>query len=150
MPKEIERKFLVSGTGWRKRARRGQTIRQAYLALTGKIALRVRVVGGRKAFLTIKSEQSATTRAEFEYAIPLKDARALLKLRTGRLIEKRRHRIKAGKSRFELDVFEGALRGLVIAEIELPRRRAKFERPDWLGREVTGHKRYYNAVLARA
>ena len=150
MPKETERKFLVSGSAWRKRASRGKAIRQAYLALTDTISLRVRTIGKGKAYLTIKSEQSDTTRDEFEYPIPLKDARALMKMRTGRLIKKRRHIVKAGKARYEIDVFKGDHRGLVIAEIELSTRRARFDRPNWLGKEVTGQKRYYNAQLARS
>ena len=150
MPKEIERKFLVSGKGWRERADRGKAIRQAYLALTDTISLRVRTISNDKAYLTIKSAQSDTTRSEFEYSIPLKDARALMKLRTGRLIEKRRHVVKAGKARFEVDVFKGNHSGLVIAEIELSTRLARFERPEWLGKEVTGEKRYYNANLANS
>ena len=150
MAKEIERKFLVSGRGWRKRADRGKAIRQAYLALTDTLSFRVRTVGKAKAFLTIKSAQAGAVRSEFEYPIPLKDARALMKQRTGRLIEKRRHVARAGKARFEIDVFKGDHRGLVIAEIELSTRRARFDRPEWLGREVTDEERYYNFNLAGA
>jgi len=150
MVKEIERKFLVSGDGWRKGAGRGKAIRQAYLALTNTISLRVRIVGKTRAYLTIKSSDAGATRSEFEYPISLKDARALIKLRTGRLIEKRRHVVKAGKARFEVDVFKGSHRGLVIAEIELAKASARFDRPKWLGREVTDEKRYFNANLASA
>lgn len=150
MPKETERKFLVSGTSWRKRANRGTAIRQAYLALTAKISLRVRTVGNTKAFLTIKSGRSKLSRAEFEYSIPLKDAQILMKMRSGILIKKRRHGVRSGKSRFEVDVFQGAHRGLVIAEIELSTRNERFHRPKWLGKEVTGDERYYNANLANA
>jgi adenylate cyclase len=149
MAKEIERKFLVSGGGWRKHADRGKAIRQAYLALTGTMSLRVRTIGKAKAYLTIKSTRSGAARSEFEYPIPVKDARALMKLRTGRLIEKRRHVVKAGNAHFEIDVFKGDHRGLVIAEIELSTPRARFDRPKWLGEEVTDEERYYNASLAR-
>ena len=149
MPREIERKFLVTGDGWRKQADRGKTIRQAYLATTDHLSVRVRTIGKTKAFLTIKSEESAMTRSEFEYAIPVKHAQRLMKRRSGRVIVKRRHIVKVGKSRFEVDVFGRSLRGLVIAEIELPSEQAQFERPQWLGKEVTGKKRYYNAQLAR-
>jgi adenylate cyclase len=148
MAKEIERKFLVTDKNWRKRADRGKSIRQAYLALTKTTSVRVRIVGNAKAFLTIKSSQSGISRSEFEYPIPVKDARALMKLRTGRLIEKRRHVVKAGKVRFEVDVFKGDHSGLVIAEIELSGDRVQFRRPGWLGKEVTGEKRYYNVNLA--
>jgi len=150
MAKEIERKFLVTGKSWRKRADQGKSIRQAYLALTETTSVRVRIVGNAKAFLTIKSSQSGISRSEFEYPIPVKDARALMKLRTGRVIEKRRHVVKAGKTCFEVDVFKGDHSGLVIAEIELSGERIQFQRPAWLGKEVTGEKRYYNANLASA
>jgi adenylate cyclase len=150
MPKEIERKFLVSGNEWRKRAGRGKAIRQAYLALTNTISLRVRIVGKTKAFVTIKGARSGAVRSEFEYPIPVKDAHSLMKLRVGRVIRKRRHVVKAGHAHFEIDVFEGDHRGLVIAEIELASARARFKRPEWLGREVTREKRYYNANMAIA
>jgi adenylate cyclase len=149
MPKEIERKFLVSGNRWRKGASRGKSIHQAYLALTDTISLRIRTIGDAKAYLTIKSRQSDLSRAEFEYPIPLKDARELMKMRTGRLIKKRRHVVRAGRTRFEVDVFKGAHLGLVLAEVELPTERTRFDRPQWLGKEVTGKRRYYNANLAR-
>jgi adenylate cyclase len=149
MAKEIERKFLVSGGGWRKHADRGKQIRQAYLASTDKLSIRVRIIGKTKAFLTIKTARPGLSRDEYEYAIPVKDAQNLMKLRIGRLIVKRRHNVKVGKSRFEVDVFAREHKGLVIAEIELPSRRATFERPAWLGKEVTSEKRYYNAQLAR-
>jgi adenylate cyclase len=149
MAKEIERKFLVSGNGWRKRADRGKPIQQAYLAQTDTVSLRIRTVGKARAYLTIKGARSGATRSEFEYPIPLKDAQALMKLRTGRVIRKRRHVVKSGKSNFEIDVFKGDHRGLVIAEVELPTRLARFDRPEWLGKEVTDEERYYNANLAK-
>jgi adenylate cyclase len=150
MPKEIERKFLVTGKSWRKQAGRGKSIRQAYLARNKTASIRIRIIDGAKAFLTIKSSPSDTTRSEFEYPIPVKDARALMKLRTGRVIEKRRHVVKEGKECFEVDVFKGKHSGLVLAEIELKGERARFNRPEWLGKEVTGETRYYNAHLANA
>ena len=147
---EIERKFLVSDRSWRKHADRGKKIRQAYLAHTDEVSVRVRTVGKSKAYLTIKTAQPGLSREEYEYAIPVEDARNLMKLRVSRLVVKRRHIVKVGRSRFEVDVFERKLKGLVIAEIELPSRHTIFERPKWLGKEVTGRKRYYNAQLARA
>jgi len=149
MAREIERKFLVCGEGWRKRGGRGKEIRQAYLALTRTLSLRVRTVGKTKAYITIKSAKSQLSRSEFEYPIPVKDARALMKLRTGRIIEKRRHVVKARNTAFEIDVFAGDHRGLIIAEVELPSARSKFDCPDWLGKEITNQKKYYNASLAR-
>ena len=148
---EIERKFLVSGRGWRTDADRGKKIRQAYLAHTDSLSIRVRTIGKTKAYLTIKTAQPGLSREEYEYADSRRATRgSLMKLRVGRLIVKRRHIVKAGRSRFEVDVFARKLKGLVIAEIELPSRHTIFERPEWLGKEVTGKKRYYNAQLARA
>jgi adenylate cyclase len=149
MAKETERKFLVSNGAWRKRADRGKAIRQAYLALTDTMSLRVRTVGKRQAFLTIKGTRSGATRSEFEYPIPPKDARALMKLRTGRLIRTRRHTVKAGRTRVTVDVFGGKHRGLILAEVELPSGRRRFDHPEWLGRDVTDDDRYYNANLAK-
>lgn len=148
MAKEIERKFLVSGGGWQDQVERSRVFRQAYLALTDALAVRVRIIDDAEAFLTLKSAEPGTTRSEFEYPIPLADAQALMELRRGLAIEKRRHIVPLGGQRWEVDVFEGAHDGLIIAEIELPHADAAFERPDWLGREVTGERRYYNANLA--
>ena len=150
MGKEIERKFLVTGRGWRKHADRGKKIRQAYLAHTRETTIRVRTIGKDKAFLTIKSAKAELSRHEYEYEIPVADARKLMKLRIGRLIVKRRYIVEVNRSRFEVDVFGRKLKGLVIAEIELTSRHTLFKQPDWLGKEITGKKRYYNAQLAQA
>lgn len=148
MATEIERKFLVEGDAWRTLATRSVAIRQAYLTRFDAMTVRVRIVDDAKAFLTIKSPQLGPVRSEFEYSIPVGDAHALIAARTGLLIEKRRHIVQLGNDGFEIDVFEGAHAGLVIAEIELPDASAAFERPAWLGKEVTGDPRYYNAHLA--
>lgn len=150
MAKEIERKFLVTGEGWRDRAEGSRGLRQGYLALTDKLAVRVRILDDAEALLTFKSAAPGTTRAEYEYPIPLADARELLTLATGLVIEKRRHRVPLDGLTWEVDVFEGAHAGLVIAEIELPTEDTPFTRPGWLGREVTADRRYYNASLAVA
>jgi adenylate cyclase len=148
MASEIERKFLVAGDRWKAQADRGKRIEQAYLASTDKASIRVRIVDDAEAMLTIKSAGSGTSRSEFEYSIPLDDARELMNLREGRVLQKRRHIVPAGKLRWEIDVFGGDLAGLVIAEIELPSEETDFERPSWLGRDVTDDRRYYNASLA--
>ena len=148
MAKEIERKFLVAGEGWRDRVARSRGLRQGYLAQTGKLAARVRILDDAEAVLTIKSAAPGTTRSEFEYPIPLADARALLELASGLVIEKRRHLVPLDGLTWEVDVFEGAHAGLVLAEVELPAEDTPFERPDWLGPEVTDDRRYYNANLA--
>ena len=148
MAKEIERKFLVSGTGWKAAAERSVSIHQCYLARTDSAAIRVRIVDDSKAYLTIKSAVAGSTRDEFEYDIPVEDARHLVTLRTGLLLEKRRYYVPLAGAMWEVDVFEGAHEGLVIAELELAHADAAFEHPDWLGDEVTGVHRYYNAYLA--
>lgn len=144
---EIERKFLVASDGWRSEVASHSHIRQAYLAVNDMSTVRVRITDDA-AFLTIKSAGPALRRDEFEYPIPLEDAEALLALRSGRLIEKRRHIVPQGALRWEIDVFAGDLAGLVIAEIELPDEATAFARPAWLGAEVTGDARYANAGLA--
>ncbi|MBS0248542.1 MAG: CYTH domain-containing protein [Proteobacteria bacterium] len=144
---EIERKFLLASEAWRDQVVSHSNIRQAYLAVTDTNTVRVRVTD-TAAFLTIKSAGQAMSRDEFEYSIPLGDAKALLALRAGRLIEKRRHIVPHGSLRWEIDVFSGELAGLVIAEIELPSEDTIFERPAWLGEEITGDRRYANASLA--
>jgi adenylate cyclase len=96
----------------------------------------------------MKSARLGASRSEFEYLIPLKDAKALMKLRIGHVIKKRRYAASVGKRRFEIDVFQGDHEDLVIVEVELPTEKTDFQRPDWLGKEVTHNQRYYNASLA--
>jgi adenylate cyclase len=148
MATERERKFLVVGDGWRKGVVRARAIRQAYLASTPHAAIRVRISDGVKAMLTIKSAEPGMERSEYEYEVPPADAEAMLALRTGNIIDKRRHVVPAGDLEWEIDVFTGAHAGLVLAEIELPARDSVFEKPEWLGEEVTGDRRYYNASMA--
>ncbi len=150
MAKEIERKFLVAGEGWRDAATGSKSFRQGYLAETDRLVIRIRIVDEAEAVLTFKSAVQGATRAEFEYPVPLDDARALIELHQGLVIEKRRHLVPFGGFTWEVDVFGGAHAGLVLAEIELPAEDTPVERPDWLGREVTGERSYYNASLALA
>lgn len=145
---EIERKFLVAGEGWQPQAIRSRRLRQAYMAVTREATIRVRIEDESAAWLTIKSATAQIARAEFEYAIPATEAEQLLELRTGRVIEKRRHIVPAGAAFWEIDVFSGALDGLVIAEIELETKDQAIPCPDWLGEEVTGDARFSNANLA--
>jgi adenylate cyclase len=149
MAQEIERKFLVTSEDWKRDSESVHDIRQAYLATEGKASIRIRIIDGAEAFLTIKSATPGTARAEFEYAVPVADAEKLIHLHIGHVIAKRRHIVRAAGSRWEVDVFEGVHNGLVIAEIELDAPDAAFARPSWLGAEVTADKRYYNASLAR-
>ena len=148
MAEEIERKFVVKNDGWRAAATGSRHLRQAYLARTEALVARVRLIDDAEAVITIKSAGTALSRQEFEYPIPVADALALMKLSVGRPISKRRHIVPADPGGWEIDVFEGEHAGLILAEIELPHEDADFARPDWLGEEVTGEPRYYNATLA--
>ncbi len=159
MATEIERKFLVQATphaGWREVAGTGTRIWQGYLNRDKHRTVRVRVAGD-KAFLTIKGLTQGATRAEFEYEIPLADATALRDLCDGPIIDKIRYRIPSTPHTeresglvWEIDEFLGENAGLVVAEIELESENQTFFHPAWLGVEVTGDARYYNASLATA
>ena len=148
MAREIERKFLVCSDEWRHFHTRVSVIRQAYLSLSDALTIRVRIVDDREAFVAIKSARQGAARDEYEYAIPLEDARQLLPMRIGAILTKRRHIIETNGLEWEVDVFDGAHKGLVLAEIELDDADTPFERPHWLGREVTDDHRYYNGFLA--
>ncbi|MDR5726746.1 MAG: CYTH domain-containing protein [Terriglobia bacterium] len=146
---EVERKFLVTSSTWQAQVRSRYSVRQVYLALTDSASVRVRIVDDCSASMTVKSTHPCVTRAEFEYPIPVGDAEKMFRVCLGNPIEKTRHIVPAGGTLvWEVDVFGGALQGLVIAEIELPHANASFERPSWLGTEVTDDRRYYNSSLA--
>lgn len=149
MPVEIERKFLVAGESWRAEAAPGVSIAQAYLSVSGPFSVRVRRMG-EQAFLTIKSNDTGLERAEFEYDVPAAHADHMLRVLgpAGLYIEKTRHKVLIGAEEWSVDVFAGALSGLVLAEIELDAADQAFARPDWLGQEVTDDPRYRNAALA--
>ena len=147
---EIERKFLLASDAWRGHVERSVRMAQGYLNDLGAVesgrqraSVRVRIAGDA-AFLNLKSRELGHTRQEFDYEIPVADAEALLKLCTGGLVDKIRH--YAG--RFEIDEFLGDNAGLFVAEIELDDADEAFERPPWLGAEVTDARRYYNLALA--
>ena len=148
MAKEIERKFLVRSDGWRSAAETKSSLRQGYIASMDDRSVRVRILDGRKARLTIKIGRSAITRDEFEYDIPVADAEELLQNAIGIVIEKTRHRVPYEGFVWEVDVFAGEHRGLVIAEVEMTAETDKPALPAWLGREVTGDFRYSNQALA--
>lgn len=143
---EIERKFLVTGTGWRQP--HPLHLIQGYLNLDPARTVRIRTDGVR-AFLTVKGPTCGATRSEFEYPVPPADAGPLLALCDGARIDKLRHIIAVGGVRWEVDEFLGDNAGLVVAEIELAAEDQAFERPEWLGREVTDDARYYNSNLAQ-
>jgi adenylate cyclase len=148
MAKEIERKFLVEGDAWRALAK-GTNYRQGYLNSAKERAVRVRTAED-KAFLTIKGLTVGATRAEYEYEIPFDEGKAMLDaLAEKPLIEKKRYKIPAGGLTWEIDEFLGDNAGLIVAEVELKSEDQAFERPLWLGDEVTGDPRYYNANLIK-
>ncbi len=146
---EIERKFLVTGDGWRGGADAGTRMEQGYLSTHPDRVVRVRVAGA-SATLTIKGRgPSPDVRPEFEYPVPVADAVELLALCGGAVVRKTRHRLPAGDLTWEIDVFGGRHAGLVLAEIELPVPDAAFERPAWVGADVTADPAYTNAELSR-
>lgn len=147
-PREIERKFLVNGDSWRARATSDTHIEQGYLARGRKATVRVRIRDGKTATLTIKSRETGISRAEFEYKIPLKHARALMALCGNSRIEKRRFVVPQGKLNWEIDVFTHRPDGLVLAEIELEREDQLVKLPKWIGEEVTADPQYRNSKLA--
>lgn len=146
---EIERKFLLANEAWRGAVVRRETMRQGYLPSAPELSVRVRVAGER-AWLNLKSGGLVARRLEFDYAIPLDDAEALLDaLARPPLIEKTRHYVPMQGFEWEIDEFHGQNAGLVVAEIELDSEDQPFPRPEWLGAEVTHLERYYNVCLVR-
>lgn len=151
---EIERKFLVVSDAWRAAAHKVVPMAQGYLndlaamdAGAMRASVRVRIAGDA-AWLNLKSRELGHTRQEFDYPIPVDDARALLALSVGGLVDKRRHYVEFEGRLWEVDEFLGDNAGLVVAEIELDDAAAAFAHPDWLGNEVTDESRYYNLALA--
>ncbi len=143
---EIERKFLVTGTSWR--ANSSTEYRQGYLNREPARTVRVRIAG-EAAWLTIKGLNDGPTRPEFEYPIPLADAKQLLELCEQPIIEKKRFLVEFEGKTWEIDEFLGDNAGLVVAEIELSSADEEFARPDWLGEEVTSDARYFNSSLSK-
>jgi adenylate cyclase len=144
---EIERKFLVRGNAWQDLATRQTPIRQAYLASDSKASIRIRIKDNRTATLTIKSRPIDVRRLELEYPIPVLEAEALIQLRHGSVIEKKRFVVPWGDLAWEIDVFSGENAGLIIAEMELRHEDQPIDLPDWIGAEVTGQRAYYNSAL---
>jgi CYTH domain-containing protein len=148
MPKEIERKFLVTDDSWKKLAP-GVPYRQGYLCVEKERTVRVREAGAR-GYLTIKGAAQGLSRSEYEYEIPVAEAREMLaELCLKPLIEKQRHRIPFQGMTWEVDEFLGDNQGLVVAEIELDDPQQRVALPPWVGREVTGDHRYANSSLGR-
>lgn len=148
MVKEIERKFLVKGD-FMPYVSSSTRIEQGYVAKSDELTLRIRT-RDEQGFLTIKGRTNAAgmSRAEWEYEIPVNEARELLKFSNG-TISKTRYLVPVGDHVFEVDRFYGENEGLIVAEVELQSEDEEYPRPDWLGEEVTGDRRYYNSQLLK-
>lgn len=149
MAQEIERKFLVKGD-FKSEAFKSTRITQGYLSSVPERTVRVRVKGD-KGFITIKGigNESGAGRFEWEKEIPVEEVRDLLKICEPGVIDKTRYLVKNGDLTFEVDEFYGDNDGLTVAEIELPDEDTQFNRPAWLGEEVTGDVRFYNSMLMK-
>ena len=147
---EIERKFLVTSEDFKEEAFAKHQIAQGYLNSNPERTVRIRIKG-ESGFLTIKGKNndSGTTRFEWETEIALMEAKPLLDLCEKGILLKTRYEIQVGKHVYEVDVFHGENEGLIIAEIELSSEQEVFEKPNWLGKEVTGDNRYYNSYISQ-
>ena len=148
MQTEIERKFLVKSDNYKKNATQHYDIKQGFLNRDKHRTVRIRIKA-QKGFITVKgiSSKDGLSRLEWEKEINIQDALDLLQLCEGNIIHKTRYEIKIDNHIFEVDEFHGKHEGLVIAEIELKNENESFEKPDWLGEEVTGQAEYYNSQL---
>ncbi len=148
--KEVERKFLVLSEAYKREATSEFHIQQGFLSTDPERTVRVRLKNGHGK-ITIKgiSDEEGVSRFEWEYDIPGDEAQQLLNLCKGELITKTRYEVPSGEHLFEVDVFEGSNAGLVVAEVELATPDEDFDKPSWLGQEVTGDPKYYNAQLSR-
>lgn len=149
MAQEIERKFLVRGD-YKAQAKKQTRITQGYLSSVPERTVRVRIKGD-KGFITIKGigNASGASRYEWEKEIPVNEVEELLKLCEPGIIDKTRFLIDAGKHTFEVDEFYGENQGLTVAEVELTSEDESFEKPEWLGVEVTGDVKYFNSMLMK-
>lgn len=146
---EIERKFLVTSNAFKQAAFKQTRILQGFLNTHPERTVRVRIKADQ-GFLTVKgiSNQAGTIRTEWEKEISVADAEELLKLCEPGIIDKTRYEIKVGNHIFEVDEFSGDNKGLIVAEVELNSEKEVFEKPLWLGKEVTGELKYYNSQLS--
>ncbi len=147
---EIERKFLITNTNFKKQSYQKKYIQQGFLNSDKNRVVRVRIIE-EKAYLTIKgvSDKSGTSRFEWEKEISLQEAKALMKLCEKEVIEKYRYFHKLENHVFEIDEFLGDNEGLIIAEVELKNKNEVFIKPSYLGKEVTGDEKYYNSNLSK-
>ncbi|MGN0196237.1 MAG: CYTH domain-containing protein [Candidatus Cryptobacteroides sp.] len=149
MGQEIEKKFLVAGE-FKSSAKKATRITQGYLSSVPERTVRVRVKG-EKGFITVKGigNDSGASRFEWEKEIPVDEVKELLKICEPGVIDKTRYLVDCGNHTFEVDEFYGDNEGLVVAEVELSDENEEFSRPEWLGEEVTGDKKYYNSMLMK-
>jgi CYTH domain-containing protein len=149
MGTEIERKFLVNKEKWSQVTKEKKALyRQGYIVSDPEKSIRVRLTD-KEAFITIKGLTTGASRAEFEYSIPVTDAQQLLDGFCDSVVSKTRNFIHYDNKLWEVDEFSGDNEGLIIAEIELDSEEEQFSRPDWVDKEVTGEKKYYNLNLAK-
>ncbi|GAA0664706.1 CYTH domain-containing protein [Kitasatospora atroaurantiaca] len=149
MAVEIEKKYLLSGDGWRAEVVSGESITQGYLSMDREREVRVRLVGDGAAFLTVKGRRVGPARLEFEYPIPAADARELLALCLGAPLHKHRHHLGRTPGRWIVDEYTGANAGLLVAEVEWDEGQAEPPTPSWIGPDVSADPRYSNASLTR-
>lgn len=145
---EIERRFLLKDDSWRAEAGEPEMMRQGYLSVDKECTIRVRIIG-RKAWLTLKGYISDTTRSEFEYEIPITHAEQMMQTMCPFRLEKHRYKIEYRGFMFEIDEYFGDNAPLVVAELELPSEGVPFEKPDWLGEEITSNGKFTNAYLSK-
>ncbi|MDD3076724.1 MAG: CYTH domain-containing protein [Proteiniphilum sp.] len=150
MAQEIERKFLVTSDAYKKESVKRTRITQGYLSSVPERTVRVRIKGD-KGYITIKGEcnESGTSRYEWEKEIPVAEAEELLQICEPGVIHKTRYEVNVGRFTFEVDEFYGENQGLVMAEVELLNENDRFDKPEWIGAEVTGDVRYYNSMLKK-
>ena len=148
MANEIERKFLVKNTDFKKESFSKTKISQGFLSTVPERTVRIRI-NGSKGYITVKGigNNSGTTRFEWEKEISIEEAKDLLNICESGMIEKTRYKVKSGEHTFEIDEFYNENEGLIIAEVELNSEEENFVKPIWLGEEVTGQVKYYNSML---
>ena len=148
MPVEIERKFLVAKGTWKGNAESEVHILQGYIISENHCSVRVRLIDQRRGTLTTKLPCGGISRFEFEQEISRREANALLEMCNGRIVEKKRYKISVEDHVWDIDVYQGANAGLVVAEIELNWEEQNFVLPDWVGMEITGVDRFLNSRLS--
>ncbi len=150
MGKEIERKYLVKSDAYKEQAKKETRITQGYISSVPERTVRVRIKGD-KGFITIKGigNESGASRFEWEKEIPVDEVKELLKICEPGIIDKTRYLVDVGNHTFEVDEFYGDNEGLVVAEVELQDENEDIEKPDWLGKEVTGEVKYFNSMLMK-